>query len=482
MRDHLVLWVNGVRREVGGGDAFRTVSDWLRGRLGLVGTKIMCAEGDCGACTVLVAEPVPDGALRYLPIDSCIRFVFQVDGCHVVTVDGLARDGELAPVQQAMVDCHGSQCGFCTPGFVMALAGGCHARAAGDHVDWRKELSGNLCRCTGYVPIFEAAARAEHEPEWLAERFPDPSWMAEGRRLRAESLDLRGDLDGVSLRVTCPATLREALATRREPAARVVAGATDLGVLWNKGKLRPRHWLDLSRIAALRAIDVEEAATGATLVAGPLVTWTDLLAVCQARLAEAVPILEAFGGPQIRHVGTLGGNIVNGSPIADSLPLLFALEATLELASVTATRSVPIDRFYTGYKQLDLAADELLVGVRMALPAGDDLLRLVKVSRRRDLDISTFTSAILVRRDGDHIARARIAYGGVGPTVVRMRAAEAALVGRPFSEATFRGAGEAAAAEIKPLTDVRGSADYRRQLARNVLVEFFHRRREAVPA
>lgn len=482
MRDRLVIWVNGVRREVRGGDAFLTVSDWLRGRLGLVGTKIMCAEGDCGACTVLVAEPSSEGPPRYLPIDSCIRFLFQVDGCHVVTVDGLARAGELAPVQRAMIDCHGSQCGFCTPGFVMVLAAGCHARAAGADLDWRKELAGNLCRCTGYVPIFDAAAQAEREPDWLADRFPDDSWMAEGLRLRGESLELRGELDGVPLRATCPATLPEALAARREPAARVVAGATDLGVLWNKGTLRPRHWLDLSRVATLRGLELEHASAGAVLVAGPLATWTDLLGVCQERLGEAVPILEAFGGPQIRHVGTLGGNIVNASPIADSLPLLFATEATLELASAAGTRAVPIERFSKGYKQLDLAADELLVRVRMPLPEPDDLLRLVKVSRRRDLDISTFTSAILVRCAGDRIATARVAYGGVGPTVVRLRAAEAALEGRPFTEATFRAAGAAAAAEIRPLTDVRGSADYRLQLARNVLLEFFHRRQGAVPA
>jgi xanthine dehydrogenase small subunit len=482
MRDRLVIWVNGVRREVRGGAAFLTVSDWLRDRLGLVGTKIMCAEGDCGACTVLVAEPRAQGPPRYLPIDSCIRFLFQVDGCHVVTVEGLARAGELAPVQRAMIDCHGSQCGFCTPGFVMALAGGCHARAAGAAIDWRKELAGNLCRCTGYVSIFEAAARAEREPDWLADRFPDDAWMAEGLRLRGESLDLAGELDGVPLRATCPATLPEALAARREPAARVVAGATDLGVLWNKGTLRPRHWLDLSRVATLRGLELEHAPAGPVLVAGPLATWTDLLGVCQERLGEAVPIFEAFGGPQIRHVGTLGGNIVNASPIADSLPLLFVTEATVELASAADTRVVPIERFSKGYKQLDLAADELLVRVRMPLPEPDDLLRLVKVSRRRDLDISTFSSAILVRCDGDRIAVARVAYGGVGPSVVRLRAAEAALEGRPFTEATFRSAGAAAAAEIRPLTDVRGSADYRLQLARNVLLEFFHRRRAAIPA
>jgi xanthine dehydrogenase small subunit len=480
MRDHLVLWVNGTRCEVRGGDAFLMLSDWIRGRLGLVGTKIMCAEGDCGACTVLVAEPVEHGEPRYLPIDSCIRFLFQVDGCHVVTVDGLARDGDLAPVQQAMIDCHGSQCGFCTPGFVMALAGGCHAHAAGTSVDWRKELAGNLCRCTGYVSIFEAAERASGDADWLAARFADGSWMREGVRLRRESLDVRGDVDGVAMRVTCPASLAEALAARREPVARVVAGATDLGVLWNKRALRPQYWLDLSRVAALRSLAVEESDGSATLVAGPLVTWTDMIRVCAERCGEAVAVLESFGGPQIRHVGTLGGNIVNGSPIADSLPLLYALDATLELASAAGARSIPIHSFFTGYKQLDLAADELLVGVRMPLPRPGDVLRLVKVSRRRDLDISTFTSAILVRRVGDRIADVRVAYGGVGPTVVRMRATEAVLLGQPFTEATFRRAGDKAAGEIRPLTDVRGSADYRLQLARSVLLKFFHEQTAAV--
>lgn len=483
MREHLILWVNGIRREVRGGDAFLTLSGWLRDRLGLVGTKIMCAEGDCGACTVLVAEPADSGTPRWLPIDSCIRFLFQLDGCHVVTVEGLAKDGDLAPVQQAMVDCHGSQCGFCTPGFVMALAGGCAAKSRGELLDWRKELSGNLCRCTGYVSIFEAAARAETEATWIAERFADASWAVEGARLRRESLDIRGDLDGVAMRATCPATVAEALAARRETDARVVAGATDLGVLWNKGKLRPRHWLDLSRVVELRGILVEESAGAvglATLVAGPLATWTDMLAVCSERCGEAVAVLEAFGGPQIRHVGTLGGNIVNGSPIADSLPLLFAMEATLGLASATATRRVPIDSFYKGYKQLDLAADELLVDVRMPLPAPGDILRLVKVSRRRDLDISTFTSAIHLRCDGDRIASARIAFGGVGPTVVRMRRTEAAFAGQPFTEETFRRAGDVAVNEIRPLTDVRGSSEYRLQLARNVLLKVFHEQRVAV--
>lgn len=490
MRDHLVLWVNGVRREVRGGDAFLMLSDYLRGRLGLAGTKLACSEGDCGACTVLAADPMNGQRCRFLPIDSCIRFLFQLDGCQVVSVEGLARDGALSPVQQAMVDCHGSQCGFCTPGFVMTLAGACHAgndagrvsragpsrRATPDDggIDWRRELAGNLCRCTGYTSIFEAADRGAAAPDSLAGMLPD-AWVAEGRRLRTQSLDVDGHLDGAVRRVTSPASLVEALAWRqREPEARVVAGATDLGVLWNKGRLKPRHWLDLGRVGELHGLSVEETGAGRVVVAGALATWTDFLAICRDACTEFVPILEAFGGPQIRHVGTVGGNIVNGSPIADSLPVLFAMDATLDLASVAGTRTVGINQFFLGYKRLDLRPDELLVRVRMPLPAVDEILRLTKVSRRRDLDISTFTSAVRLGMAGDRIVTAALAYGGVGPTVVRLRDTEAFLLDRPFTEETFRFAGNRAVAEIAPLSDVRGSGDYRRQLARNVLLKLFY--------
>jgi xanthine dehydrogenase small subunit len=482
MRDHLILWVNGVRREVRGGDAFLTLSDYLRGRLGLVGTKIVCSEGDCGACTVLVADPGDGQGGRFRPIDSCIRFLFQLDGCHVVSIEGLARAGELSPVQQAMVDCHGSQCGFCTPGFVMTMAGACHASrgpdataADGGEIDWRRELAGNLCRCTGYTSIFEAGEQAAAAGDWLATRFPDAAWAAEGRRLRGESLDLAVHCDGVERRLVSPASLAEAVGHRqRMPEARVVAGATDLGVLWNKGRLRPQPWLDISRVAELRGVEIAETTGGPVFVAGALATWTDFLVACRSACKEFVPILEAFGGPQIRHVGTIGGNIVNGSPIADSLPLLSAMDAALDLVSAVGTRTVGINDFFLGYKRLDLRPDELLARVRMPLPATGEILRLTKVSRRRDLDISTFTSAARLGLAGDRIASAALAYGGVAPTVVRLRDTEAFLIGRSFTQETFRLAGERAVAEIAPLSDVRGSSDYRRQLARNVLVRLFH--------
>jgi xanthine dehydrogenase small subunit len=484
MRDHVILWVNGRRREIRGEDAFLTTSDYLRRRAGLVGTKIVCAEGDCGACTVLVGRP-EGGGVRWLPIDSCIRFMFQLDGCHLVTVEGLARDGELAPVQQAMIDCHGSQCGFCTPGFVMTLAAACHGIASdggdsdggdsnGRMVDWQRELAGNLCRCTGYLPIIEAAERATADPGWLAERYPPATWADEARRLGTDSLAIPHDPGGPR-RLFMPTTLAEALAIRAaHPQARVVAGATDLGVLWNKGLLDVAAWLDLGRVAGLDRIAVERQEDGATLVAGSTCSWTDHLAACRDHCPALVPVLEVFGGPQIRHVGTLGGNIVTGSPIGDSLPMLFATDASLELASVRGRRTVPITAFYTGYRRTVLAPDELLVGVRMPLPSSTELVRCYKVSRRRDLDISTFTAAIRLTLSGETIARAAVAYGGVGPTVLRLPATEASLVGRPFTEATFREAGSVAVREISPISDVRGSRDYRLALARNVLLKFFH--------
>jgi xanthine dehydrogenase large subunit len=479
-RDHLVLWVNGRRLTIGAGglpaaDAFLTVSSLLRERLGLVGTKVVCAEGDCGACTVLVGRPTA-GGIAWLPIDSCIRFAFQLDGCHLVTVEGLADQQRLAPVQQAMIDCHGSQCGFCTPGFVMTMAAACERPAASR--DWPAELAGNLCRCTGYLPIVEAGEQATGEPGWLADRYPAAAWADEATGLAADSLDIEATWTEagrpLQRRLLMPASLDEAVAMRAaQPEARVVAGATDLGVLWNRGLLEVATWLDLNRVAELQGVAVVPEPAGTTMVCGALCSWTEHLEACRTHCPPLVPVLEVFGGPQIRHAGTLGGNIVNGSPIADSLPMLFAMDAELELASVAGRRRVPIGRFYTDYKQTVLRPDELLAAVRMPLPAADELVRCFKISRRRDLDISTFTAAIRIGRAGDTIASAAIAYGGVGPTVVRLPATEAFLVGRPFTAETFQAAGDVAVEEITPQTDVRGSRDYRLALARSVLEKFF---------
>ena len=260
-RDRLVLSINGVKREVHGGDCFLSLSDFLRYRLALTGTKIVCSEGDCGSCTVLVGRP--DGnSLRYLPIDSCIRLMFQLDGTHVVTVEGLdgkyapGRQPTLTPVQQAMVDCHGSQCGFCTPGFVMAMTGVCENPNGHDpsEDDWRHALTGNLCRCTGYTPIINAAIQAASQSTAkLNDVYPPFSIISQLAPLaRDNTLEIATDQAGLNRRVYCPATLDEAIAIRAaNPQAKIVAGATDVGVQLNKRVIEPSVYIDLNRVREL---------------------------------------------------------------------------------------------------------------------------------------------------------------------------------------------------------------------------------------
>jgi xanthine dehydrogenase small subunit len=530
-RDHLVLYLNGQRREVRGGDCFLSLSDYLRYRARLVGTKIVCSEGDCGSCTVLVGRPA-ENRFEYLPIDSCIRFMFQLDGVHVVTVEGLKThpDGEtctfagdapaaetirrttisesdLTPVQKALVDCHGSQCGFCTPGFVMAMTGVCeHANGhAATEADWRTSLTGNLCRCTGYTSIISAAMQVDAAimPKLNALYPPEPilRGLAE---LQNDVLDLRCNDELGNRRAFCPKTIDEAVSFRAaNPQAKIVAGATDVGVQLNKRVIEPAVFLDLNRVVELRAIDLlasaeldqrhdkslsggvapltpalslggERERTRRQIVAGARATWSDLLDLFRDEVPEFAGILSVFGSPQIRHVGTIGGNIINASPIADSLPFLFVMEAELELVGPRGRRQVNINDFYQGYKKFDLRADELLTRVIIPLPKATEILRLYKISRRRDLDISTFTAAIRIQLDGETIESASIAYGAVGPTVLRLRKTEQFLQGQPLTEETMAAAGDLAVGEITPIGDVRGSKDYRLQLARNVLLKFYH--------
>ena len=474
MRDAVVLYINEQRHEVADRHALRSLSDYLRRDCGLVGTKIVCSEGDCGACTVLVGRPAADGAtLDYQPVDSCIRFLFQLDGCHVVTVEGLAEPGQLNGVQQAMVDCYGSQCGFCTPGFVMAMTGMLQQSRPQDDEAWRLGLTGNLCRCTGYEQILEAGAAAAEacEADALGKRYAPAEMLAEFASLATDDVEVRARLHAGDHCVAMPATLDAALVfLAKHPEAVIAAGATDLGVRANKSGQLPATILDLNRIADLDFVRHEEDA----VVCGARATWATLANELRNAAPEFAAVLDRFGGPQIRAVGTIAGNIANGSPIADSLPFLFITEAAIEATSRDGVRWIPIGEFYHGYKQLELRPGELITAVRIPLPPADDLLKLYKVSRRRDLDISGFTAGIRLRLAGETIQSAWIALGGVGPTVVRAAKAEAFLQGRELSEDAFRAAGEIAVGEVAPISDVRGSAEYRRQLVRNIFMKFFH--------
>ncbi|MGP0065824.1 MAG: xanthine dehydrogenase molybdopterin binding subunit [Isosphaeraceae bacterium] len=468
MQPCVLIYLNGKRIAIAGETAFSTLVEYLREQRGLVGTKIGCAEGDCGACTVLVGVPEA-GTIRYRPSASCIRPLYQLDGTHIVTIEGLTPVGGQSPIQRAMIDYHGSQCGFCTPGFVVAMEGAFESGASADEDDLRTGLAGNLCRCTGYMPILDAglsvaADGAGRHP--LSSLYPSREMYEElaaraGAPLRIET----------SQRVFFrPNRLEDAVAFRaRHPDAVIVSGGTELGVQRNKRGLEPTIVLSLAGLGELAKIfrDVDVLSVGAN------VTWRQLQAFSRDTLPEIQALTLRFGSPQIRNVATLVGNIAHGSPVADSLCLLLIVGAQLELIGACGTRRVGIDGFYRGPKQTVLAADEFITRVLIPLPARDEIVKLYKISKRKEMDVSTFRAGIRIAREGDRIGSAAIAYSGVGPTARRLPRTEAFLAGRPFSEATFREAGKRARAEVEPISDVRGSRDFRLQLAENVLLKFY---------
>ena len=463
MRDHVLLHVNGRPVPVSGAAIYDTLSEYLRdhGRGAAAGTKVVCAEGDCGACTVLVGRR-DGGRLQYRAINSCIQFVFQLDGAHVVTVEGLGGGKGLTPVQDAMVKCHGAQCGYCTPGFVVAMAGMFEQCERPNASDVRSALTGNLCRCTGYEPIINAGLEVSGAPR-LEAIYPSGPIVEAIEKAGKEPVRI-----GTFFK---PTTLDDAIAFKAEhPKCVIVQGATDFGVWRNKRGFRPEAILSLDAIEGLGDVRLE----GEELHVGGRVS----LAQFENEVRELVPelghIMDRFGSPQIKNAGTLAGNIANASPIADTLPFLYVTNARLELTGANGKREVAIKEFYRGYKTLDLKQDEIITKIIIPLPAGGETLRLYKVSKRSHLDISSFTAAMLMRRTDGRIDSIRIAYGGVGPVVLRLPKTEEFLAGKPVKLETFAEAGEIARGEITPISDVRGSREFRLQLAENVLQRFFY--------
>jgi xanthine dehydrogenase small subunit len=471
MRDYVLFYINGQRCQVRGEAAFTMLSDFLRSERHLVGTKVVCAEGDCGACTVLVGR-LEGQHFRYETVDSCIHFLHQLDGKHVLTVEGLQHHSRLHPVQQALVDHHGSQCGYCTPGFVMALAGLCEEKATDDLESLKIGLTGNLCRCTGYLPILEAGLTLNPlaiQP--LTERYGSAALVNDLREhLQIPVLIRSDDSNGASRLFFGPRSLEDAVAFKASyPEAVLVSGATELGVLRNKQGWEPRVLMSLAGVPGLDTLEP----THETLLIGANVTWRQVEAFARDSLPELYQLILRFGSPQIRNVATVIGNIAHGSPIADSLPFLLVMDAELEIVRSTGSRRVKLNDFYKGYKVKDLAAEEIITRVFVPLPAADEVLKLYKVSRRRDLDIATVGAAIRLKRAGDIITRAFVAVSGVAPTVLRLPQTEAYLQGKLFAEETFREAGRQARAEITPLSDVRGSRDFRLLLTQNLLVKCY---------
>ncbi|HEY5819256.1 MAG TPA: xanthine dehydrogenase small subunit [Mesorhizobium sp.] len=446
-----------------------TLLDYLRLRRSLRGTKEGCAEGDCGACSVLVGR-LHAGELVYESVNACIRFLGSLDGTHVVTVEHLrGAEGGLHPVQQAMVDFHGSQCGFCTPGFVMSLYGLWMRSPNPSDADIEKALQGNLCRCTGY----EAIVRAARAISGYGKLARDPL-LVERKAVIAQLSALRDgsrvEIGQGNQRFLIPANADDfAEILEAEPTATVVAGSTDVG-LWVT-----KHMREIAPVVFIAGLDelksISENKSVITLGAG--VTYTEAFETIARRIPSFGALINRIGGEQVRNMGTIGGNIANGSPIGDTPPPLIALGATLTLRKGKARRTILLEKFFIAYGKQDRQPGEFVEAVHVPVPAKGTDYAIYKVSKRRDEDITSTLGAFYLTLDKEgRVAAIRIAYGGMAATPKRASAVENALIGKPWTEATVEGALAAFAQDFTPLTDMRASADYRALAARNLLIRF----------
>ncbi|HZW20572.1 xanthine dehydrogenase small subunit [Noviherbaspirillum sp.] len=455
----------------------RTILQHVREDQRCTGTKEGCAEGDCGACTVVIGE-LKGNTVALKAVNSCIQFVPTLDGKALFTVEDLKQpDGALHPVQQAMVECHGSQCGFCTPGFVMSLWGlylkqegkSCHPE--------RKEiddtLSGNLCRCTGYRPIIDAAHRMLDLPQV---KFDRDTLKGALQTIQRQDM-LTYTFEGQAFHI--PRTLEQLVQIRAEkPAATILSGSTDVGLWVTKQMRELGDIIYINEVAELQRL-VED---GGMLEIGAAVTLEDAYtAVCKHYPQELSELRQRFASLPVRNAGTLGGNVANGSPIGDSAPWLIALGSEIVLRGKEGRRVLPLEAFYLDYQKKDLRPGEFVDAVRVPLPQPDLRFRTYKLSKRFDQDISAVCAAFALTLDGSTVRDARIAFGGMAAISRRAPKAETALKGREWNEAALNEAMKALAEDYTPLTDMRASSAYRMKAAQNLLRRFWLETRPDAP-
>lgn len=474
--DSIRFVLDGEVIELNDVDPTRTVLQFLREDLRRTGTKEGCAEGDCGACTVVLAELNRDSDdITLRAVNSCIQFLPTLDGKELITVESLSPVGdELHPVQQAMVDHHGSQCGFCTPGFVMSMFALYKSNANPSRCDIDDALAGNLCRCTGYRSII-AAAEAMYEvdagTDWL--RQPAAASKTPPDRVAAlKNLQRDGamQLAGNGRRFFSPATSDElATVLADHPNATMLAGGTDVGLWVTKQHRELDAVVYTGRVAELRELHVSTT----HIECGAAVTLTDVMALVVEHYPGLDELFKRFASPPIRNAATLGGNIANGSPIGDTMPALMVAETTLVLRSVDGSRELALDDFYLDYQLSALKPGEFIETIRIPLPANDSILRSHKLSKRFDQDISAVCIAYRLELDGDRVSLFRMACGGLAATIRRAKHCEALVEGQIWSEETIERAAAALGQDFAPISDMRASAGYRLRAAQNLLRRFY---------
>lgn len=468
-RDHINFILNDKAIQLTDVLATATLLDYLRLEQHLRGTKEGCAEGDCGACTILVGR-ISNEKLVYETVNSCIRFMGSLDGCHIVTVEHLKKpDGTLHPVQQAMVDHHASQCGFCTPGIVMSLYGLWMENPNPSNQDIEIALQGNLCRCTGYEPIIKAAQAISKIDT------PDNDPLVKERadikqRLTAIADGARVEIKSEQEHFIIPASVEDLADVRVQyPHSTIVAGSTDVGLWVTKNMRAISPVIFTSNLNELQKTDV--FSNHISIGAG--VSYTQLEDVVAKHIPQLTGFWNRIGGMQVRNMGTIGGNVANGSPIGDTPPALIALGAEIYLRRGDTQRKLPIEDFFIDYGKQDRQAGDFVEQIDIPIPDPDDLFAVYKISKRRDEDISALCGAFKMQITDGVIMAAKIAFGGMAAIPKRAASVEQSLIGKPWTKETISHAVQFFEDDYAPLSDWRASSEYRMLVAKNLLHRFF---------
>jgi len=453
-------------------DPTETVLNYLRYRAARTGTKEGCAEGDCGACTVVLGELDGDN-IRYRAVNACILFMPVLDGKELITVESLrTADGSLHAVQQAMVDTHGSQCGFCTPGIVMSLFSLKKQGGSADRNTIEDALAGNLCRCTGYGPIINAAEQMQKETSHENQGEMNVRFEALRALRRNQTLELTGKsaLTGTVKKYYAPVSIDDlADVVEQHPEATILAGGTDVGLWVTKQHRELETVIYVGGVAELQKIEDQ----GDIIVIGAGVSYTDAMNKLGSLYPDMGELIRRIGSVQIRNSGTIGGNIANGSPIGDSPPALIAAGASLVLQGGDQERTIPLEDYFIDYGKQDLKPGEFVSRVIVPKPTANQHFSAYKLSKRFDQDISAVCGCFRLTIEGGMVTDARICYGGMAATPKRATHAEAAIVGKSWNEETVQAGMKAIEQDYTPLSDMRASADYRLASAKNLLMKAF---------